>query len=910
MILSLYKLGLNNRFVVVLFLVCMTLLAALGIQKLTIDTGVDSLIPSDDPARLVYQRVMGEFGTDNKTIIYIRDDELWSVDKLTKLEKLHRAIEKIEHVTRVDSLYTLNTIQGVDGKITSRPLLQQAPENEDEVWIAREHALSNPLYLGNFFSAEGDVTAMIVSVLDSHDEKDFSLNFYHALEDVLLPLRDDFEHIVQVGPPRINAELTQSLYDDFRLLGPLSALILVLSILVLMRSWLSAMIPLITSALSILWTFGFLGWIGIPLNILSAMLPSLLIVIGSTEDTHMMAAFYRGLDAAEGNTRRDAILYMAKHIGLPLILTVLTTTLGFASNMFSSIGLIQHFAIAATFGMLANGLITILVLPMLLSFFGPHTNSSLVGDGKKNPLTDRIMQVFRYSQEQFPTPTLILTALMCAFFLFQASRLYVTNDPLSYFPSDRPLIQDTHRIHQDLAGIKLFFITFESKQEKAFLEPVNIKKLADTQRFLERQKVFDNSISLADHLAFVNREFHGGFADRSVPESRQLIAQYLMFFHRSDLDNYVSHDYSRANIVVRHNISDSHTLNNYIDELQSVVTQLAGSNMQVEIVGENLMVNHAAENLMVAQVKALLLLLGLIFIIMSIMFTSLKGGAIALIPAIIPIAMMFGIMGYLDIPLNPGTAMVAVIAIGIAIDGTIHLLARYNELCRRTSDYVGAVNIAVREEATPLIVSSFALSLGFGILLFSNFTVVAQFGALSAATMLFAIFANLMITPIVMSRIRLVGLYQILGMRVDREVLERTPLFRDMSNYQRRKAILISELHEFEAGELLVEQGTVGRDMYLIMSGEVEVVRRDGSGTQILASLEAGEVFGEIGYIRETERTADVRALSKVSALRFDYQRMRKDLKFFPNIVAKMNFNISVILGERLADMVEKSRKE
>ena len=95
-----------------------------------------------------------------------------------------------------------------------------------------------------------------------------------------------------------------------------------------------------------------------------------------------------------------------------------------------------------------------------------------------------------------------------------------------------------------------------------------------------------------------------------------------------------------------------------------------------------------------------------------------------MIPAVIPIAMMFGIMGLLEIPLNPGTAMVAVIAIGIAIDGTIHLLARYNELCRRTSDYASAVRAAAEEEATPLIVSSIALALGFGILLFSNFTVV------------------------------------------------------------------------------------------------------------------------------------------------------------------------------------------
>lgn len=281
-----------------------------------------------------------------------------------------------------------------------------------------------------------------------------------------------------------------------------------------------------------------------------------------------------------------------------------------------------------------------------------------------------------------------------------------------------------------------------------------------------------------------------------------------------------------------------------------------------------------------------------------------------MVPAIIPIAMMFGVMGYLDIPLNPGTAMVAVIAVGIAIDGTIHLLARYNELCRHTSDYVGAVHVAVKEEAMPIIVSSIALSFGFGILLLSNFTVVAQFGALAAATMLFSIYANLLITPIIMARVRLVGLYQIIGMSIDKKVLEDSPLFQNMTNYQRRKAVLISELSECEEGDLLVEQGTVGRDMYLILSGEAEVIRHDGNGeSHKLATLLPGSIFGEIGYIRETERTADVKALSKISALRFDYERMQKDLKFFPHIVAKLNFNISYILGERLADMVSQTKE-
>lgn len=239
------------------------------------------------------------------------------------------------------------------------------------------------------------------------------------------------------------------------------------------------------------------------------------------------------------------------------------------------------------------------------------------------------------------------------------------------------------------------------------------------------------------------------------------------------------------------------------------------------------------------------------------------------------------------------------------VSGTIHLLAHYNELCRTTSDYEGAVHQAVQEVATPLIISSLALSLGFGILLFSNFTIVAQFGALAAATMLISIFANLLITPIIMTRVRLVGLYQIIAMHVDKEVLGKSPLLIGMTNYERKKAILISEIHHFEAGGKLVIQGDIGRNMYMILEGNATVQRNDGDQTRILAELKPGEVFGEVGYIRAIERTADVIAATPVTALNFEYQRMQKDLKFFPNIVAKLNFNISGILGERLADVLD-----
>jgi CRP-like cAMP-binding protein len=136
-----------------------------------------------------------------------------------------------------------------------------------------------------------------------------------------------------------------------------------------------------------------------------------------------------------------------------------------------------------------------------------------------------------------------------------------------------------------------------------------------------------------------------------------------------------------------------------------------------------------------------------------------------------------------------------------------------------------------------------------------------------------------------------------------KEVLEKSPLFQGMTNYQMRKAILISELQEFEEGEMLVEQGTFGRSMYVILSGQVDVIRRSENKAERIAGMGPGQVLGEVGYIREIQRTADVRALTHVEALRFDYKKLKKDLKFFPYIVSKLNFNISYILGERLADM-------
>ncbi|MCG6893353.1 MAG: MMPL family transporter [Desulfobacteraceae bacterium] len=902
----LFMLGIHHRWSTLVLLAVVTAVSAAGLPRIRVDTGFRSLIPDEAPGRAVYERIVREFGSDQKTLVYVRDDRLWTLDRLAALRKLHTALENLPFVERVESLFTLRSVKGTEDSVTVQTLLPESFTDPSEIDRIREEALSHPLAVGNFLSRNGTSTALVLTLKETSFGDVNSGDTNRMLEQALDPARSVFEEVFQVGPQRINEALRSVLFQDLKRLGPLSAAVLVTVILALLRSAVAAAIPLVTAGLSILCTFGVMGWTGIPLNILCVMLPSLVIAVGSTEDTHMIATYLQGLDKPSAAGRQASAQFMVRHTALPLVLTVMTTAMGFASNIFSGIGLIRDFALSISFAIVANGVITLLFVPMALSTWGPVRSNTAAAAASVSGLPGVFVRLFRFTNRRFPKTLLAVTAVLCAFFVYQLTKLYVTNDPLSYFQRDFPLLQDIRKLHRNLSGMNVFYVTLEAEEENAFLEPENLKKIEAIQSFMQKQGIFDRTVSLADLLSWVNSGIHGGSADyQTVPNSRELVGQYLLFFHRRDTEGYISHDYRRANIVVRHSVSDSRTLNRHVQELREVAEDIAGEGIKVFVVGENLMINAAADSLMVSQLQSLAALLVLIFLMMSAIFTSLKGGVISLVPNVIPIILMFGLMGMLEIPLNAGTVMVAVITIGIAIDGTIHLFFRYNDLCRRTSDYEHAVDVTVREEATPLVTASLALALGFGILLFSNFTLVAQFGALSAATMLFALFANLLVTPIIMSRTRLVGLYQIMTLSMHREVLRASPLFSGMSDYQMRKSIVISELNEFVRGDLLVEQGTRGRSMYLILQGKAEVRRRSSAGSQVLAVLGPGEIFGEIGYIRETLRTADVRAVTDVEALRFDFDKIAKDLKLFPYIVAHLNLNISSILGERLAEVMD-----
>ena len=893
------------------FLVAVSAVAGLGLLRITIDTGFDRLAPRDGVDRQAYLQVAREFGSDNRTFIYLRDDHLWSPAKLSALEHLHYELGKQPFVERIDDLFTSSTVLSIEGQIQAQPLLLTAPLDEPGTERARRAALDDPIAARNIISADGNALAIGISVRENFEDAS-GLEVNEALERVLAPARAQFHTLEQVGPPHIEAEIRRSLIGDLGVLLPASALALAVFMLILYRSAFAAAMPLVVGALSLLWTFGMMGYAGIPVSILSALIPSLVAAVGATQITRMISGYYRGLELnADQKVEADRVRAtesMVRSLGAPAMLTLLIMALGFAGKGFSNIAILREFGLAAAFAILSGGLIAILLIPTLYAVLGPSRRRPLRFpiSGWLAAQTARVVGLLR---NRLVLWAFALVALGCVAFVQQAPALYVTNEPLAFLRSDSAVVRAAERMHADLAGVRTFYITLEANTEGAFRDPANLQRLVDIQSFIAKQEIFDRSISLADILSQANQAAAGGRVEAyRVPPTRKLISQYLMLYPPRDIEPYVSHDMRRANIVVRHNVRDSSTLNHRIRELRQAAAHYAGPNMATSVVGENLLINAVADRLLRSDATVLAILLVIVFAVMSLMFTSAKGGVIALVPSLIPTLMIIGLMRVLEMPVNASTLMVAVIAIGIAVEGTSQLFSRYNELCSSASNYHEAVIETLKNEAAPMIAIGLALAMCFGVLLFSEFALVAQFGALAAAAILFSVFTNLLITPLVMARLRLVGLYEILTMSMQREALECSPLFHGMTVYQIRKTILISELREYRDGESLIEQGTVGRSMYIVVSGKLEVLRRDGTSVRRLALLGPGEVFGEIGFVHETYRTADVRAQGAVSVLLFDHDRLKRDLAFFPSIMAKLNFNISGILGKRLAELVEEQQ--
>ncbi len=897
----------KHPWIVIVFLLCVTLLAGKEALKIRIDSSAKGMMIEDDPALDYYHDTLKKFGTDNVTVVYVKDKKLFTPKKLKILQDLYYDLDDLPGIEKTESLFTVTNFKSVNGELETNPLIDWLPETQKEADTIRRDALHNPILKDNIISKDGTVTAinLFINTYDNNDPE-FEIKFTKKVDKILAKYKDKFDNVFQLGMSYTRKKIVDSILTDQITLVPLSVLVLMITLILSMRSASGAVLPLLTAGTSVVWTAGFMGYFGIPLNVLTVIVPSLIIVIGSTEDIHILSEYLEGMSSK--GIKDLAIKYMAGKVGTAVMLTALTTFLGFLSITLNKITILRQFGIVSSFGLFVNPLITCMLAPVYLHFFGPLPKRGRkekdTRPGFFEQLATKLVALIRAHKQGLLVGFLTVAAVIGLF----SVRVKVDNDMLGYFKPNSSIRKRSKILHHDLAGAQTFFIRITSGVPGTFKKPEYLKQIAKLEKFLYRTGKFDKIVSLADYISLINREMNNGDQKfYKIPNNHNLIAQYLLLLQRDTISRYVTADYSEANILVRHNLSSSYELNSILAKVKKAASKIINPNFRVGFTGENILVNEAADTMASGQVQSLTFLLTVIFIIMSILFVNIKAGALSLVPNIFPIAIIFGIMGIFNIPLNTGTAMVAAIAIGIAVDDTIHFMTRYNEEMRRLQNQDLAMEVCLHSEIRPVVATSIALSLGFAILAFSHFVPVIYFGLLSALVMLLALLGDLFLTPILLSSTQLITLWDMLGLKLKEAVIFHSPLFRNMRPWQIKKIILLGKVVEKRQNELAVREGEPGSSMFLILEGKAKVISRDEKGQEVeLAILKPGEIFGEIALIEPGPRSADVRAITDLKYLEIDWDALQRIQKIYPRIASRLFLNLSRILGQRLVSTNKK----
>ena len=882
---------------------------ALGAQlpRLRIDESAEGLMVERDPARAFYEQARQRFGSDNLTVVLVKADDVFTPAVLTAVRRLSDGLERVAGVSRVESLTTTRNIKGEGDALTTDPLVGAViPTAPAELARLRADALGSRVLVGNLVAADGRATALVVYADARPGETAFNRRFTTDVDALVARETRPGLTIYQVGAPMTKATYAQYLKADQRTIIPLSTVVLIVTLFLAVRTLQGVVIPVVTAVVSIVWSLGLMAVTGIPLTILTAIIPSLMLAIGFTEDVHMISEYHHRLE--HGDDKLTALRTMLGESAMPILVTTATTVLGFGSLITTDITMLIQFGYASAMALTANYVVTMLLLPPMLRWWAVPRRLRRVALVDESPHggIPRLMQRLGEFNLRWRVPILVAWGALTLASLAGWLTLRVNTDLISFFPERSAIRQRVADLSRSLAGGLAFYVVVDTGHDDGIKNPAVLRRIAGLQDHLAATGRVDKTVSVADYVRKMHREMHGGDpAFETIPETSDQVAQYLLMLEGRELEKFVDFKAAAANIVVRHHLTGSGDLSALLRDIERHVARDFPPTVIVRATGEEVLFNNASDYMAINELTSFSSTFVIIGVIHALLFMSLKAGILSLIPNVVPILMLYGFMGLVGIPLNTSTAMIATVAIGIAVDDTVHHMVTYSRQLNELHDQRRAMFETLRIEGRPIIYVSIALAAGFLTLVASNFVATVYFGVLAAFVMLVAMLAELTLTPILMVSIPLLTVWDMVRLRMSGDV-RRAPLFAGLSRWEARKVVLLGGLHEYEAGAPVIVKGEIGTEMYMVVTGRIRVFDPLPDGRErTLTALGPGGVIGEIGVLTQQVRSASVVAEARSELLRLDLAALERVRKWSPYTSAKLFRNIARMLGERLREATQ-----
>ncbi len=764
----------DHRFVVLAIAVALAVGSLALASRARIDNSYEAYFDAADPSFVAYETYREDFGSDEVSyILYSAPGAThgpWDLGVMRRVVELTRALEdEVPFVYEVQSLASAELMIGAEGGIEIVALRDRMPETQEELLEVRERYLAKPGFVGGVLSADARHAAIIVemdrSSTDPIDEIRLDPeggnaldNLYpqptdSAIEEILA--RPEYAGIVfhHSGDVPMNAAYNRIIGGESGLLQAITSGVIATLLLLFFRSFVGVIGPLAVVQLSVLMVVAFVTAMGWKLGMSFTSAPTLLTAIGVAHSVHILSEFRARF--AELADRREALVQTLYLVGAPCLLTSLTTAAGFLSMSFVPIPALAQMAVFNAFGVMAAFVLSFTLLMAFLSF-GRRTprralSAAHVQTAKGGVRLQRALSGIAGFVIRARVGLLVAFALV---FLVSGSgilRLVVDSNWLEDFKRDMPLRVHTEKIDAVMGGLTNLILLFDGGEPESAKDPAVLRDIDRVQQWANAQGLVRKSYSLVDVLKDLNQSFHAEDpAWYRLPESRDLVAQYLLLYESaggSEGYDYVSSDFRRGALELRLRLAPTSETAALTRDLAAELEARPLEATTLRVTGIGALWVKLLDYIVWSQVQGFVIAFTAIAAMMCLLFASWKTGLIAMVPNLSPVILTLGVMGWSGIELDYSKVSIAAVAMGIAVDDTIHLVARFRHEFRRCGSYEEALRASLLDVGRALWITSVALVLGFLVLVFSSLASQVTHGILLATTIVAALVADFLLMP-------------------------------------------------------------------------------------------------------------------------------------------------------------------
>ena len=707
------------------------LLAAFGVAKLDVETTTGSVLDRVDPAWAFYQDSQAAFGGDEILVIALESAAPLDRGILERVVEITERLEGTPGVRRVDSVSTVPLVTArPDGFLSLDAAFGDGvPESRDELLEIGSLLQADRLAPRSLVSA--DLRAFsVVLVLEQGAEADYG-SILDEIDRQLAGLPGWVS-----GVPVFRKEANVETRRELSLFVPLTVVAIGLLLAVLFRSLPAVLIPLATSGCAVWNTLGIMGALGAPVTITTAILPSVLLALGCAYSMHLLVA---GSVRGGAEARAEAILEVS-----PLVaLSGLTTAIGFVAMALVQIQAIRDVGVFGALGVLVVLAATLTASPAAMQLWPlaerPPASHQL--------LRHRVVPGILSFVGNHGWVVIGGSALVMAVVGVGIKKIEVETDVIVWFARDHPIRVAYGAIRDRFSGISPINLVVDAPRGRSVTEPLVIERLEELTRSLEAIPEVGKAISVADPIAQMHEGFMGD-PEAPLPTRQDLIEQYLLLLEaKPQIQDLVTPDRTRANVLMRANDNSSAALLDVAAQAENWWSTRGVEGYSAKATGIMYEFARAEDEISRGQIRGLGFALMAVAVVLFAVLGSVRLALISLIPNALPVAVAFGLMGYLGIALDAGTIVVGNLALGIAVDDTLHIASRYQGRIDAGDCPLEALRWALERVLAPIAYTTIVVALGFAVLGLSGLMFTRNLGLLTACVLVLCLLADVILLP-------------------------------------------------------------------------------------------------------------------------------------------------------------------